>query len=254
MIKEEKKYISICYPASDIPNIIKPLEFLAWAKTDLKGSEKRARGNALSNIKKAIHSRIDEIINSTHIVYAKDWDPRIGTVDKLEILKKLDIGYTSIVKIITEIRNAYEHKYILPTKEITRAYYEATELWLNNSYDKIITARLGIVNLPILSINSDNNRNIHEIAVTDYVNIIYFWDRKKYIIKTRKNRENDIRKMNDLSWKAILEIEKKHIKKINKTKDFYYLTQKNLTKLFNFYNTMYRGPALLAMRAIIKFD
>ena len=65
-------------------------KFLAWAKTDLKGSEKRARGNALSNIKKAIHSRIDEIINSTHIVYAKDWDPRIGTVDKLEILKKLD--------------------------------------------------------------------------------------------------------------------------------------------------------------------
>lgn len=34
---------------------INAIEFLLWAKTDLKGNDKRSIGNALGNIKKAIH-------------------------------------------------------------------------------------------------------------------------------------------------------------------------------------------------------
>jgi len=119
MGNDKVKYITICYPhlrtGTNKSSIIGPSDFLSWAKSDLKGGDKRSIGNALSNIKKAIHSRIDEIIGLTHVAYAKDWKYLISTEDKLAILKTIGIGYRSIVSIITKIRNDYEHKYILPT-------------------------------------------------------------------------------------------------------------------------------------------
>ncbi len=67
--KEHRKIV-ICYnPPKQESNQIETNEFLAWAKSDIKAGEKRGRGNALGNIKKAIHSRIDEIIASTPLVF-----------------------------------------------------------------------------------------------------------------------------------------------------------------------------------------
>ncbi len=87
---ENHKKIVICYPQPKLDKSqISPKEFLKWAKSDLKKSQdKRALGNALGNIKKAIHSRIDEIINSTHIVLGSGWDwQSFPANQKLNILK-----------------------------------------------------------------------------------------------------------------------------------------------------------------------
>lgn len=121
MVYEEEKQVVLCYPPAKIDrNQVKPMEFLQWAKSDLNGGDKRSRGNALGNIKKAIHSRIDEIINKT-----------ITTEKKLKILKDLGIGRGDIANIITEHRNTYEHQYILPPLSTIRAYRDIAELWLN---------------------------------------------------------------------------------------------------------------------------
>ena len=59
----------LCLEKKIISNesIVTPREFLEWANLDLKESDNRARGNALGNIKKSIHCRIDEIIYETSI-------------------------------------------------------------------------------------------------------------------------------------------------------------------------------------------
>ena len=135
---EEEIEIVLCYPPVKIDrNQVKPNEFLKWAISDLKGGDKRSHGNALGNIKKAIHSRIDEIINSTHLVFCCDWKWKdITTEIKLKILKDLGIGRGDIARVITEERNTYEHRYILPSLSTIRAYREIAELWLNESYKK----------------------------------------------------------------------------------------------------------------------
>ena len=112
----EIKLINICYPIRTLSNrLVSSQEFLSWAKSDLKGGDRRAMGNALSNIKKSIHSRIDEILSLSHLSFGKDWNSRATTDEKIALLKKLNIEHTSIVKIITKIRNTYEHQYILPS-------------------------------------------------------------------------------------------------------------------------------------------
>ncbi len=137
MANDGEQRITICYSNFNCfkkNNQIAPKEFLLWAKRDFKGGTKRSLGNTLGNIKKALHSRIDEIILSTHITYAKDWDwKKVNTKTKLSILKKLGIAYTSIAKEITDIRNKYEHQYILPPKDVIETRYDTAELWMNNS-------------------------------------------------------------------------------------------------------------------------
>jgi hypothetical protein len=233
------KHINICYPVPICPKkVVTPQDFLSWAKSDLKGSERRARGNALSNIKKTIHSRIDEILNLSHIVYSKDWDTRAKTDAKINILKKLNIEHTAIVKIITKIRNEYEHQYILPSdiNEIV-AYYETTELWLNHSYNTIVNSRLALVNLPVISVESDNNREIKSIEFPMYVenvDILYFLDIKKTLKKLSRLDRDKSEKMNDLSMSEYIHLEKQHLKKSSQV-ETYFLSQSKITKVFNTY-------------------
>ena len=79
------KNVSTIYNA----NFVSPNEFLEWAREDLEQSDRRAIGNAIGNLKKAIHCRMDEIINTTHIKYCKDWNPKSTTEIKLKVLNIL---------------------------------------------------------------------------------------------------------------------------------------------------------------------
>ena len=179
----EIKLINICYPIhTSSKRVVSSHEFLSWAKSDLKGGNRRAMGNALSNIKKSIHSRIDEILSLSHISCSSDCNSRATTDDKIALLKKLNIEHTSIVKIITKIRNVYEHQYILPS-DLTdiKAYYETIELWLNHSKKNLIRSRLGLINLPVYTVECDSDRIVTAIEFPKYVdrfNIVYFWEKK----------------------------------------------------------------------------
>ena len=192
-------------------------------------------GNALSNIKKSIHSRIDEILSLSHLSFSSEWNNRSITDEKIALLKKLDIENTSIVKIITKIRNTYEHQYILPS-DLTdiRAYYETTELWLNHSKANLIKSRLGLINLPVYTVEGDSDRFLKTIEFPEYVDrfeIVYYWEKKGIkAILTKDNREQTS-KMNGLKMADFIELEKKHIK----GSESYYLAPGNLTKVFNTY-------------------
>jgi len=232
----EIKLINICYPIrTPSKRLVSSQEFLSWAKSDLKGSDRRAMGNALSNIKKSIHSRIDEILSLSHLSFSNEWNSRATTDEKIALLKKLDIEHTSIVKIITKIRNTYEHQYILPSDlNDIRAYYETTELWLNHSKTNLIESRLGLINLPVYTVECDSSRFVKTIEFPEYVDrfeIVYFWEKKNIkAILTKDNREQTS-KMNDLEIANFIELEKKHLK----GSEPYYLRPGNLTKVFNTY-------------------
>jgi hypothetical protein len=241
----EIKLINVCYPIRTLSNrLVSSQEFLSWAKSDLKGGDRRAMGNALSNIKKSIHSRIDEILSLSHLSFGKDWNSRSTTDEKIALLKKLNIEHTSIVKIITKIRNTYEHQYILRSNLTDiRAYYETTELWLNHSKKNLIRSRLGLINLPVYTVECDSNRIVKTIEFPQYVdsfNIVYFWEKKKTIaILTKDNREQTD-KMKDLEMGKYMGWEKKHLKVSDETES-YYLTPGKLTKVFKTYKkTMHK--------------
>lgn len=235
----EIKLINICYPIRTLSNrSVSSQEFLSWAKSDLKGGNKRAKGNALSNIKKSIHSRIDEILALTHLNFGKDWKSRATTDEKIALLKKLNIEHTSIAKVITKIRNTYEHQYILPS-DLTdiRAYYETTELWLNHSKNNLIKSRLALVNLPVYTVECDSDRIVKIIEFPQYVdsfNIVYFWEKKKTIAILTKDNRDQTDKMQDLEMGKYIGWEKKHLK-VSKDTETYYLTPGNLTKVFKTY-------------------
>jgi len=232
----EIKLINICYPIlTPSKRLVSSQEFLSWAKSDLKGGDRRAMGNALSNIKKSIHSRIDEILSLSHLSFSNEWHSRATTDEKIALLKKLDVEHTSIVKIITKIRNTYEHQYILPSDlSDIRAYYETTELWLNHSKSNLIKSRLGLINLPVYAVECDSDRYVKTIEFPEYVDrfeIVYFWENKNIkAILTKTNREQTF-KMNELEMANFIGLEKKHLK----GSEPYYLRPGNLTKVFNTY-------------------
>jgi hypothetical protein len=112
---------------------ILPSEFLDWAKLDVKAGGRRGIANALTNTKRALHARMDEILYSVRVRYANDWSQRPDTELKLKALKRLNIPITTIVKVLTERRNDLEHGYLLPGLDEVRAYVETAELWLEKS-------------------------------------------------------------------------------------------------------------------------
>jgi len=231
------KFINICYPPIHTfsKRVVSSQEFLSWAKSDLKGGDRRSMGNALSNIKKSIHSRMDEIFSISHITSSADWNNRATTEEKIALLKKFNVEHTSIVKIITKIRDVYEHQYILPSDaNDIKAYYETTELWLNHSIKNLIKSRLGLINLPIYTVECDNNRIVTAIEFPKYVdrfNIVYFWEKNIMVaILTKDNRDQTI-KMKEVAMAKYIEWEKKYLKISDKTQ-LYYLPSENLTKVF----------------------
>jgi len=235
----EIKLINICYPIHTSPKrIVLSHEFLSWAKSDLKGGNRRAMGNALSNIKKSIHSRIDEILSLSHISCSSDWKSRATTDEKIALLKKFNVEHISIVKIITKIRNLYEHQYILPS-DLTdiKAYYETTELWLNHSKKNLIRSCLGLINLPVYTVECDSDRIVTAIEFPKYVdrfNIVYFWENKNIVAILTKNNREQTEKMKEVEIAKFIEWEKKHLK-ISDKAELYYLNPGNLTNVFKTY-------------------
>jgi hypothetical protein len=101
--------VSICFAVATKESLNKrriiPVDFLNWAKLDIKNNDRRGIANAITNAKRAIHSRIDEILYNIRIPYSKDWDFKTSTELKLKMLRELNISVITIVKILTERRN-----------------------------------------------------------------------------------------------------------------------------------------------------
>jgi len=129
----------------------------------------------------------------------------------------------------------------LPKNDEIKAHYETAELWMENSYLKYSSNRLGIVDIPVCDVSHDTNNLINKVVIpdhsSDYSDIIYFWDYKKSIEFSNKDGSTEIKKLKEMTWKEILDLEKTNIIKQRKLNN-YYLPQQKMTKVFHFYNSI----------------
>lgn len=234
-------------PYANCPERIKPLDFLAWAKTDLKGSDGRSIGNAVGNIKKAIHARLDEIISNIHVTYAKDWDPRASTDTKLSILRQLGQPYQSIVKLITDIRNRYEHQYVLPSLAQARAYFEIAELWLHDSCAKCDIGQIALVDIPLTGYGMnavERGNTFTSLKFGSPRNVVFYWTPKKCIVRLNCDGKRETLPFRSLTWKEILEEEKRYFKRAISASGKSITNQASITYLFEKYERHLKRAAL----------
>ena len=217
----------ICLEKKIISNesIVTPREFLEWENLDLKESDNRARGNALGNIKKSIHCRIDEIIYETSITFGKNWNAHINTYQKLEILKDIEIKYSAVVELITDERNRFEHDYALPDRKKLDAFYDSADLWLEKSYSSYDLNRVGIVLKSDKSILDDNYK------ILEKCNFEYYWFAKKEIHDCKEGILS-ITKYSDTDWEDLLKHQKRHYKNMIDKEPLHVLDQTTLTMIY----------------------
>jgi len=199
--------------SSTNPRIIKPNEFLEWSKLDLEKDDNHAIGNAIGNMKRAIHCRIDEIINNTHIKFCSDWNKKAFIDKKIKVLKALDIPYSAIIRLLTDIRNSYEHKYLITEYDKAEAYQEIAELWIKNSYDNYSFNRIAITKLETKNFGVHSGASgirLNGCELEERFDFDYLWDNKKEIHEV-KNGVLKIIPMNTIPWEKMILYEKKHI-------------------------------------------
>ena len=196
-----------------------PREFLAWAEKDLASPGARGRGNALSNVKKALHARLDELISRTHVPFTNDWKPRLVTTDlKLEITRELGVGHEGIVDLITAIRNNYEHGYIVPTFREIKAYLNAAQLWVEKTYEAYDAPFLGVVNLPLQGIGRGprkaNGSVITNASFGKPEKVLCFINSRKVVLTILKDGRSEERAFRSFEAKEMLRLEAPYIKRL----------------------------------------
>jgi len=109
---------------------IEASQFLSFAKQDLEEGSERGWVNALSNARRAIACRVDEILkllNLKSFASRERWDLRY----KMEALKTFDVLTPGILtRLIARKRNLLEHEYIRPGQDESRDIVDVAELFL----------------------------------------------------------------------------------------------------------------------------
>lgn len=115
-----------------------PHEFLSYCRQDLNDNSDRGRTNALSNAKRAIECRTDEILKFLYLKHISS-KHRWGLPYKLEVLKTFGITAPNVlINYISSKRNILEHEYVKPkTVEEIQYIADITELFLSAS-DSIV--------------------------------------------------------------------------------------------------------------------
>jgi hypothetical protein len=192
--------------------LIKPDDFIEWAKKDIKGGNRRSIANALTNTKRAIHARIDEILYALRVQYANDWPRSPRTSEKLKVLKRLSIPVTSIVEVLTNRRNELEHSYLLPSLKQVKADVETTELWIekSKSYLRPSVVLTGLsVNSIGCSASATTKTSTFKATFAEPNKVEFYWDAKKEIVTLLQNGEKDRKNYSDFNWKDLVSIQKK---------------------------------------------
>jgi len=108
---------------------VKPTEYLHFASRDIIEDDSRANVNALSNIKRAIDSQLDVILESYGLLnksIKKSWPfPK-----KIEIVKKIGVVAPHIIKVINKNRVQMEHYHNAPPKEDVVEFLGIAELFI----------------------------------------------------------------------------------------------------------------------------
>lgn len=138
----------------DCPFEITPLEFLNYAKEDLKLKSNKGLIDAMSNAKRSIECQIDIIIimlgydykkfdNSKAYLETKQFIKKFfnqnnveGLTDRIKLLQILDITPTFLISKIRNLRNKVEHEYIIPSLQDVKEAIEIADLFIHSSLRK----------------------------------------------------------------------------------------------------------------------
>jgi len=192
-------------------NII-PDELITWAKQDINGGDRRGIANALTNAKRALHSRIDEILYTVRVRYAKGWPPRPDTEIKLKVLKCLGIQTTEIAGVLTDRRNDLEHDYILPPQKQVKADVQIAGLWLKDSKSylrpSIVLAGLPVISFGLSVTERIKKGTVHISFSLPEKEVLFFCDAQKKLITLKSDgtfNETEYKKFN---WKELTRYQK----------------------------------------------
>lgn len=110
---------------------IGPQEFLSFARQDLEEDSEKGRVNAITNAKRAIECRVDEILTLSNLKGFSSRN-RWGLPYKLRVLRTLGVVAPGVLtEYIASKRNLLEHAYVRPSPEETRHLADITELFLS---------------------------------------------------------------------------------------------------------------------------
>ena len=222
------------------PNKAAPQEFLSWAEKDLGMGSKRGRGNALSNIKKALDSRLDEMIGKTHLRFTKDWVPRrIGIREKLKIVGKLGVSYGAIVSLINSLRNKYEHEYAIPELHHVAGFLDAAQLWIEKSYMAYDFDSLAFINLPLTGLGSASSSGgiiINRASFRKPTQVVLcFFNPERALLNIHPDGTIKSVGYNSFAWEEMLNLEAPHIRRCHSVDDKTSLSQATQTDLLERY-------------------
>jgi len=102
-------------------------EYLQFARADLATGDRHGFVNALGNAKRCFHYHVDVLLYRLGIRPATS-DSDFPT--KLDILKELRIASGTLLRVFNRERNAMEHDYSTPTREIAEGAIDLCELFL----------------------------------------------------------------------------------------------------------------------------
>lgn len=225
-----------------------PSEFIEWADRDSRTGDRRAQGNAITNIKRAIHCRIDEYIGNTHVEFASDWNPRdVPTARKLDILRRIGVQEEVIVSVITEARNDFEHEYKLrPLRDVQMAL-AAAKLWIEKSYREHTFPKIAFGDIPLEGIGttspSASGSRVGFLKFGQPRKSTYFDRVNKAVVFLMPDGTEEHRRFCDLKFDEILRIEAPFIRRAMRGECGCSLNDASLADVLQRYRTWVRSQA-----------
>jgi len=151
--------------------ITTPSEFLEYARRALLDEGPGSEENGLSNIKRAIDSQLDILLDYFSLLRISKRE-RWNIPTKINVLQNIGVTTPTILKLINKKRNEMEHEFKKPEREKVLEYLGIAELFIElfKSWKEII------------EIIIDYNNNF-ALWIDQKSEIIRIYDNTKYIFE-----------------------------------------------------------------------
>lgn len=110
-------------------DMITPSDYLEFARADFRQKDLRGNVNALSNIKRAIESQLDVILEIYGLLELSE-TRRWHFPHKVSLINKTGLVSPNVLNKINQKRNELEHYHKIPSPEEVQDYMDIAELFL----------------------------------------------------------------------------------------------------------------------------
>ena len=172
----------------DSSNELNPEDFLDFAENDLNNENINGYVNALSNAKRAIDCRIDQLLIIFGINQKKMYFPQ-----KLEYLKDIGLIAPKIIEKVNRNRNYLEHNYKCPNEEKASDAVDIASLFI-----EAINNKLSTVWMDFFLIDDLNDSKIRiTFDLSQFLFKIYVFDTNNddIIIKINRSNKNEYKNL-----------------------------------------------------------